>query len=380
MIITKSCTLINHNYILLYGTFFLFSIIFSFLINRLFLKFSSTLGTKNNGEGNIIRWSSTSKPAMGGISFYILFLASIASYSVFFAPEETALNYNPKFVGLLLSMALGFLVGLADDAYNTRPVLKFSVQFLCAIVLIATDIYIHIFDNEILNYALTMLWVVGIMNSINMLDNMDGITTIVSMSILVTIIVMIWLEHDFNNIHLIVLVGVLASLTGFLYFNWHPSKMYMGDTGSQFLGVFLSSMGILYFWNDFYNPHAPVAVSKQFLLAIIAFIMPIIDTTIVVINRLSRGQSPFVGGKDHTTHSLAYLGLSDRQVALAFAGISANSIFLITYIKRYLIVWSWEFTTIFISYFFTLLIVFFCFAFKAKGKTTKNSTPKLKTV
>ena len=266
--------MINQHYILLYGVYFLFSIVFSFLINRLFLKFSNTLGTKNNNEGNIIRWSSTSKPAMGGISFYILFLASVASYSVFFAPEETALNYNPKFVGLLLSMALGFLVGLADDAYNTRPILKFSVQVLCAIVLIATDIYIHVFDSTILNYALTVLWVVGIMNSINMLDNMDGITTIVSMSILITIIVMIWLEHDFNNIHLIVLVGVLASLIGFLYFNWHPSKMYMGDTGSQFLGVFLSSMGILYFWNDFYHPTATIAVSKQFLLAIIAFIMP----------------------------------------------------------------------------------------------------------
>jgi UDP-GlcNAc:undecaprenyl-phosphate GlcNAc-1-phosphate transferase len=338
------------------------------------------LGTKNNGEGNIIRWSSTSKPAMGGISFYILFLASVASYSVFFAPEETAINYNPKFVGLLLSMALGFLVGLADDAYNTRPLLKFSVQFLCAIVLIATDIYIHIFDNQILNYALTILWVVGIMNSINMLDNMDGITTIVSMSILTTIIIMICMEHDFNNIHLIVLVGVLASLTGFLYFNWHPSKMYMGDTGSQFLGVFLSSMGILYFWNDFYNPHAEIAVSKQFLIAIIAFTMPIIDTTIVVINRISRGQSPFVGGKDHTTHSLAYLGLSDRQVALIFAGISVNSIFLITYIKRYLFTWSWEFASIFIGYFIVLLIVFFYFAYRAKSRTLKSSLPELKPV
>lgn len=371
--------MIHQSYILLYGIYFLFSIVFSFLINRLFLKFSSTLGTKNSNEGNIIRWSSTSKPAVGGISFYILFLASVASYSVFFAPEETAINYNPKFVGLLLSMALGFLVGLADDAYNTRPILKFSVQFLCAIVLIATDIYINVFDNIFLNYALTVLWVVGIMNSINMLDNMDGITTIVSMSILITIIIMIWLEHDFNNIHLIVLVGVLASLIGFLYFNWHPSKIYMGDTGSQFLGVFLSSMGILYFWNDFYHPHAGIAVSKQFLLAIIAFIMPIIDTTIVVINRLSRGQSPFIGGKDHTTHSLAYLGLSDRQVAITFAAISANSIFLITYIKRYVVFWSWEFAAIFICYFAVLLSVFFYFAMQAKSKNSENAKHALPT-
>lgn len=330
----------------------------------MFLKFSSTLGTKNSG-GEIIRWSSTSKPAIGGISFYILFLASVASYAVFFTPEETGSNYNVKFVGLLLSMALGFLVGLADDAYNTRPLLKFSVQFLCAIVLIYSGIYIHVFESNWLNYFLTVLWVVGIMNSINMLDNMDGITTMVSLFILLIIIVMVFMEHDYNNIHLIVLVGVLASLTGFLFFNWHPSKMYMGDTGSQFLGVFLSSMGIMYFWNDYYAPNAAVVLSKQFIIPLIAFIVPIIDTTVVVVNRVSRGQSPFVGGRDHTTHSLAYLGLSDRQVAYIFAGISANSIFLITYIKRYIITWSWEFTLLFGGYFIILLSVFFYFAFKA---------------
>ncbi|MEO8146189.1 MAG: MraY family glycosyltransferase [Bacteroidia bacterium] len=324
------------------------------------------MGTKNNSEGTIIRWGTTSKPAIGGISFYILFLASVASYSVFFTPIEAAQNYNPQFVGLLLSMALGFLVGLADDAYNTRPILKLLIQVACSLALIFSGIYIHISQYDYINYALTIIWVVGIMNSINMLDNMDGITSVVSISIMVSIILMIIMEHDYNNIHLIIVTGVLGSLIGFLYFNWHPSKMYMGDTGSQFLGIFLSAMGILYFWNDFYHPRAAIIVSRQFLIPIIAFLLPIIDTTIVVVKRLARKQSPFVGGKDHTTHSLAYLGFTDRQVALIFAVVAGNSVFLVTYIKRYIAVWSWEFTAIFIGYIVVLLSAFFYFVNRNK--------------
>ncbi len=362
----------QHNYFILYGTYFLLSVLFSFMINRLFLKFSSTMGTKNSSEGTIIRWGATSKPALGGISFYILFLASVASYSVLFTPLEAADNYNPKFVGLLISMALGFLVGLADDAYNTKPLLKFTVQIACSVTLILSGIYINVFDNQYLNYLLTIIWVVGIMNSINMLDNMDGITTLVSISILSTVIMMIIMEHDYTNIHLLILFGVLASLFGFLYFNWHPSKMYMGDTGSQFLGIFLSAMGILYFWNDFYHPTAPVIVSRQFLIPIIAFLLPIIDTTSVVIKRLSRKQSPFIGGKDHTTHSLAYLGFSDRQVAMIFAVVSGNSVFMISYIKRYIPVWSWEYSAIFSGYIVVLLSVFFYFTHRNKAARAKQ--------
>lgn len=369
---------VRQNYFLLYGAYFLCSVLFSFLINRLFLKFARTMGTKNNSEGTIIRWGITSKPAMGGISFYILFLASVASYSIFFTPQETAVNYNSHFIGLLLSMALGFLVGLADDAYNTKPWLKLTIQVACSVVLILTGIYIRIFESSIINYALTVLWVVGIMNSINMLDNMDGITSVVAISIVVSIIIMICMEGDYNNIHLIILCGVLGSLFGFLYFNWHPSRMYMGDTGSQFLGIFLSSMGILYFWNDFYHPKQPVIVSRQFLIPLLAFILPIIDTTIVVIKRIARGQSPFIGGKDHTTHSLAYLGLTDRQVAVVFSVVSANSVFLIAYIKRYIIQWSWEYAAIFIGYIAVLLAVFFYFTNRVKRKKITVADGRLK--
>jgi len=148
---------------------------------------------------------------------------------------------------------------------------------------------------------------------------MDGITTTVSISVILAVLYMLISKDEVLSIYFITLLGVLAGLLGFLYYNWSPSKMYMGDTGSQFLGVFLAAIGILYLWNG----HAEINFriqTKQFIVALLVFIVPIIDTTTVTINRLSKGQSPFVGGRDHTTHHLSYLGLSDAQVTMAFFG------------------------------------------------------------
>jgi UDP-GlcNAc:undecaprenyl-phosphate/decaprenyl-phosphate GlcNAc-1-phosphate transferase len=356
----------QHYYKLIYTVFFLCSVSFSFLINSLFLRFFHTLGIRNKNDGTVIRWGAQSKPAIGGLSFYILFLISVACYSFFFNPSQVF--YNMKFVGLIISMAIGFIIGLYDDAYDTRPFLKFFAQLLCALVLIFSGIYIHIFSDDYLNYLITIFWVVGIMNSINMLDNMDAITTIVAINIVLGSILMIVIHKDFENMHLIILIGVLSSLFGFIYYNWHPSKMYMGDTGSQFLGVFLAAMGIMYFWNDTYSTQ-PVAPTRQIFTAILAFLLPIIDTTVVVTNRLSKKKSPFIGGKDHTTHGLAYFGLSDRMVASTFAILSFISLCLIYYINQYLSNWSHLYTIIF-SFYFLMLLGFFFYITRHKKVNT----------
>lgn len=353
-------------YRIIYFAFFVCSVSFSFLINNLFLRFFHTLGIRNKNDGTIIRWGAQSKPAIGGLSFYIIFLISVACYSFFFNPNQ--IFYNVKFVGLLLAMAIGFIIGLYDDAYDTKPFLKFFAQLLCGLVLIFSGIYINIFSDDYMNYIFTIFWVVGIMNSVNMLDNMDAITTIVSINIVLGSILMIILHQDFENMHLIILVGVLSSLVAFLYYNWHPSKMYMGDTGSQFLGVFLAAMGVLYFWNDGYSV-TNISQGKQIVTALLAFLLPITDTTIVVINRLSQKKSPFVGGKDHTTHSLAYVGLSDRSVAVVFAGLSFISLCLIYFINQYIIHWTHTYTIIFSIYFLGLFSFFFYISKKNKNKT-----------
>jgi UDP-GlcNAc:undecaprenyl-phosphate GlcNAc-1-phosphate transferase len=311
---------------------------------------------RNSNDGTIIRWGSMSKPAVGGLTFYIGFLLSLATYSVFFNNNDAL--YNSQFMGFIMAMAIGFLIGLADDAYNTKPFLKFLAQVSCAFCLIFTGTYISIFDNLILNYLLTIFWVVGIMNSINMLDNMDGITSTVSLGIIISAVVIILSHKDFNNLYLASIIGLSASIIGFLYFNWHPSKMFMGDTGSQFLGVFLAAIGIMFFWGNPYLTESTGA-TKKIMTVLIAFILPIIDTTVVVVNRLSKGKSPFIGGKDHTTHSLAYMGLKDNQVAWIYAFLSFISIVLVFTIHFLISQWNVVYTFIFSGYFIIMLAVFF---------------------
>lgn len=336
----------------IYIGYFLLSVVFSFLLNKVLLKFSSNLGIRNH-DVSIVRWSNTSKPALGGIGFFIAFLISGSIYSILF--DENANVFNIELLGIVTATSLAFIMGLADDAYNTKPLLKFGAQILCGIILIYTGTYIELFPNSIANYVLTVFWVVGMMNSINMLDNMDGITTTVSIFVLLAAMMTIFLCTDaYAGIHILLLLGVLGALVGFLFFNWHPSKMFMGDTGSQFLGVFLAAIGIIYFWN---NPgiKGDDAHTRQIIITLLAFIMPIIDTTTVTINRLRKGIPPYVGGKDHTTHHLSYLGYSDQKIGLIFAGLCLASLALIYVAIRLVGQWQYWHAGVFFVYF---LIVF----------------------
>lgn len=341
--------------VVVYVLYFIGMFCLSLLMNTLFLKFSKTLGIRNNGE-TVIRWGSLSKPSFGGISFYLVFLISFITYFLLFDQNQNL--ENTRLFGLFIACSLAFLMGLADDAYNTRPLLKFMVQILCGIILILFNGDIHLFDTPSWNYLLTIFWVVAIMNSINMLDNMDAITTIVSMVIIFVVLFMIFFMMEFSNAHIIILTGVLASLAGFLFFNWHPSKLYMGDTGSQFLGVFLATIGIKYFWNA---PDASgnLEVSRQFLIVILAFTIPVIDTTVVVINRLLKGHSPFIGGKDHTTHHLFFNGFSEKRIAISYGAISFFSLSLVAYILHYIVEWKFIHIALFGGYFLLMFILLF---------------------
>lgn len=283
-----------------------------------------------------IRWASASKPALGGISFYIVFLFSVSFVGTIHSADT--LTENKQFLGILGAATLAFMIGLADDAYNTRPYLKFSGQLTCGLLLASSGTYIHFFESDLLNYFISVVWVIGIMNSINMLDNMDGITTNVSIFILINAIVVLLAVNSFSSPFFLILIGLLGALIGFLYYNWNPSKIYMGDTGSQFLGALLAAISIIYFWNTPFDTNSKIQL-KQLLLTIIVFVLPIADTATVVINRLLKKQSPFVGGKDHTTHHLSYLGFSDKQVALIFIAIASISV-IITFIISVLNIWN----------------------------------------
>lgn len=289
--------------------------------NILLLNFSRSLGIRNKNDV-IVRWSSESKPSLGGVSLFMVFIFAAIAYSIIFG--ETNIFQNHKYVGLFLAGSLAFVMGLADDAYNTRPMIKLFVQILCGVIFVMSGTYVALFDNIYIDGSLTVVWVVIIMNSLNMLDNMDGITGTTSLFILVSCLLSSWIILGFNmNIWSLSLVSMIGGLLGFLSMNIHPSKLFMGDAGSQFIGVFVAFFGIEFLINS--GTHLAQHSWLGLCVAIVAFTPAAVDTLTVVINRLKRGESPMVGGKDHTTHHLVYAGLNDRKVWYVFVGIGAGS-------------------------------------------------------
>lgn len=309
------------NYLLEIILFFVGSIILSWLINRLLLKFSRSLGIRNKNDV-VIRWSNESKPSLGGISMYISFVLAILIYAT--THDSDRIFDDPSFSGLILSSTLAFAIGLADDAYNTKPLLKLAGQIGCGLILVYSGTTIELFHEFWLDAILTVVWVIAIMNSLNMLDNMDGITATVSLFILLACMILLLISSGFEFNHwVIILVTELGAIIGFLFYNLNPSRMFMGDTGSQFIGLFVAFFAIRSIWS------VPAVVElpswSGLLLVLGAFTPAFSDTLTVVINRLKKGQSPMVGGKDHTTHHLVYKGFSDFKVWQVFLLISALS-------------------------------------------------------
>lgn len=335
------------NYPIVLTSLFFLCFIFSLLINYILLRFAQTLGIRNKEEYQA-RWNNNAKPALGGISFYVIFLFSFIFTLLL---PHSDFGFNLQIVGILIAATLAFLMGLADDAFNTQPLLKFLTQVFCAFIIIFSGHSVAIFQNQFINYLITIFWVVGIMNSINMLDNMDGITTIISIVIGLFIVALNISLFNTGSYSTTLNLGVLGALFGFLVYNFHPSKMFMGDTGSQFLGLFLAVMGIDNCWN---NPNSNVTGSFPILniiLVLLVFLIPLTDTFTVVFNRLRAGRSPFVGGKDHTTHHLFFKGITEKRIAILYFIISS-----IGAILAYLLVFRFSYALFYTSVFYILLV------------------------
>lgn len=344
--------------IIIYVLFFVIALGFAVVINLLLLKLSKELQTGGLDADlehlKQVRWQNQAKPAMGGVGFFILFLLSVSSY--FMLPFHVEAFFGRELFALLGACTLGFLIGLYDDSFNAQPLIKFGAQFVCGLFLVAMGIHIPLTPYTWFNYSFTILWVVGIMNSINMLDNMDGITASVSLSIIMAALMLLLLSNQAASIYFIICIGVAAAMVGFLFFNWSPSKMYMGDSGSQFLGAFLAYLSIVLMWK-YRDASSGVIAIKQFLVPMILFIVPLIDTITVCIRRISQGKSPFVGGRDHTTHHLAFNGISDGIVAAILFMISLASIIITYFLVTNFHNWNLSKSLIVIGYFVTLFII-----------------------
>jgi len=337
-------------------SYFFIATALSLAINYLLLKFSFNLGSRNNLVFKQVRWTAHVKPSIGGISFFIIFLLSWGIYG--FISQERGIVPDRQIIGIVAATSLGFLAGLYDDAFNTNPLLKFILQLSCGIILIGFNVKINISNLEFINILFTLVWVVGLMNSINMLDNMDGVAASISAFIIAGLIgVLAVTGQPAVEFYMLILIGVLGGLIGFLRFNWSPSRIFMGDTGSQFLGVFLASTSILFLW-QFNEGNQGLLQVKPFVLPALFFIIPIIDTTTVTVRRLLRGQSPFVGGKDHITHHFAYLGLKEKNIVFLLLATTLFSFPIALMLIKNPLYWSFYVSFGMLAYVVALFFVF----------------------
>jgi len=215
---------------------------------------------------------------------------------------------------ILLGAALMALIGFYDDRWGMRPIMKLIGQIAAAIILIISGVKVTALPEEWMNITITLVWVVGLTNSLNLLDNMDGLSSGVAAVCASFFVVMAALS---GQIYVGALAAALLGATlGFLVYNFNPATIFMGDTGSLFLGFMLAAIGIKLRFPD----NVPFVT---WMVPIIVMGMPIFDTTVVFISRLRRGKNPLTTpGKDHVSHRLVSLGFTTREAVMSHYLIS----------------------------------------------------------
>jgi UDP-GlcNAc:undecaprenyl-phosphate/decaprenyl-phosphate GlcNAc-1-phosphate transferase len=259
------------------------------------------------------RWHRKPTPILGGPGMLIALTISLLIAVI----TQPGLNLLLARWSILLGTLIMFLVGLLDDARHLKPPVKLVVQLLAAtIVIFFGHNTINFFRWPIANIMLTFFWLVGITNAINLLDNMDGLAGGVALIATGFLSVFFYRVGDMGL--LILSLALAGSILGFLVFNFPPAKIFMGDSGSMFIGFLLAALAVAR-RTQASNIFAIIGVPT------LVFLLPILDTILVTITRLLRGQSPALGGTDHTSHRLVAFGLSERQALFVLYGIALLS-------------------------------------------------------
>lgn len=247
----------------------------------------------------------TPMPLLGGMA---IFFGAILGVLIFYRGDP-----EPTVIGVLLATTVVAMTGLIDD-YRPLPAwLKLAGQFLGFLILAYFGIRVKLPVPEVINYAITLIWLLGITNAINFLDNMDGLSAGISAVTASFILLLALVNGQF-------LVGavsaaLLGACLGFLRYNFPPARIFMGDVGSLFLGFLLAVMGIQLRFPANSN-------FVTWMVPIFLFGLPIFDMILVVFSRLRRGLSPATAGRDHTSHRLVRLGFSARETVLILYLIS----------------------------------------------------------
>ncbi len=266
------------------------------------------------------RWHRTTPSLYGGAPIWLTCIV----VSLICIPMS-----DPKMRQLLAASTFVFVIGMADDILHLRPLLKLAGQIMGALFVVGSGFVYPLVHNNDVNFVVSVIWIVGISNAFNLLDNMDGLAAGVA------VISAIYLAFfyggtgstDYGRIAII----AAAAAAGFLIFNFYPARIFMGDCGSLFLGFLLGSLCLPQVTHVSGLP--ALVLAPCVVLAI-----PVFDTAFVSVTRSLRQQPISQGGTDHTSHRLVQLGFSERDAVLLLLGLSVVS-GAIALVARHVLYW-----------------------------------------
>jgi UDP-GlcNAc:undecaprenyl-phosphate GlcNAc-1-phosphate transferase len=224
---------------------------------------------------------------------------------------QDAHRVGPKLAAVLSGASIALLVGLLDDVLGSRFPLPAKVlgQLLAASLPVAAGVRMSFLPFEWLNAAVSLLWILGITNAFNLLDNMDGLSAGVAVSASAILLLNAWTLDEFFIC--LILAAFMGSLLGFLFYNFEPASVFLGDCGSLFIGYLMASLTLL----ERYVAHASSTLFPV-LMPVVVLALPILDTATVVVIRVRERRPIYVGDSRHLSHRLTSLGFSTRAAVL----------------------------------------------------------------
>ena len=257
-------------------------------------------------------------PRIGGIGIYIAFMVSFLTLVDFNQlPMETA----DGIIGLLVGGTMVVLVGIIDDYTNLPAKVKLLGQIAAACAVVAFDVRIDFVTDPFGDYLyleyfaipVTIFWLVGLTNTVNLIDGLDGLAA--GVATLASVTIMLVALQDELALVAVFTSALAGAATGFLFFNFNPARIFMGDTGSMFLGFMLAGISII--------GAVKSAATIALIVPVLALGVPILDTSFAIIRRYRGGVPIFKPDKGHLHHRLLDLGFSQRQAVLLMYVISA---------------------------------------------------------
>ncbi len=250
-------------------------------------------------------------PRVGGLAIYLSFLLS----------TMLLCDFTPELVSIWVGGGIITILGVIDDIFHLNPGVKFLVQLLAAVFAVVNGCVIdHInIGGEyimlgIFSYPLTILWIVGLTNAINIIDGLDGLACGVSLISSISLFCVVLLQGD--SAHAVVTAVLAGACLGFLPFNSNPARIFMGDTGALFLGYALAVISV----QGVFKLHAVLSFAAPLLV----FAFPLLDTSFAIFRRLLARKSPFAADRGHLHHRLVDMGFTHKEsvkILYAICGI-----------------------------------------------------------